>query len=254
MDQYTEGIYGDLNQLMSNIDDNIVEAQEEGDRNLAYNLTSYKEYLSRYKKASWIAGRTRAITEDMRVGLRGRGIDNMPTFFHVSAASYMEWIKKEKIIFTNQPALSPEATGIPALRRLLYHLPAQNNLNDLTTHVNVVIPTFIEKMKRASTQSDRDSGFRTLADEFDEKIRKLQLNDLLKQAKWSFACITFQSLGKVKDDVGAYKAQTKKIIKQDWFFFKGQTWNRVLKARGTIPKGASRAQGLQEGCSWNRDL
>jgi hypothetical protein len=253
MAQCSGGVYDNFKRIISDTEDQAAMAEEEGNGQEVV-LSKYKDYLARCKKAYKIAERSRDITATMATKLQGRGTEGMPAFFHISAASYMNWIKKEKIIFSNQPALSPSATGIPELRQFLYHLPTKNNLADVTAHVHIVVPTFIEKLKRAAIQSDRDAGFRTLADEFDQQVRGLRLNDLLSQAKFSFKFISLGCITKIRADMTAYKTQIKKTIKQEWFFFKGQTWNRVLKARGMIPKGASKAQGLKDGCNWNEDL
>lgn len=34
----------------------------------------------------------------------------------------------------------------------------------------------------------------------------------------------------------------------------GPTMNKILKCKGTVPPGTSRAKGLESGCDWNAEL
>lgn len=44
------------------------------------------------------------------------------------------------------------------------------------------------------------------------------------------------------------------MIENGLLRLRGQTWTKVLKFRGTLPRGASKAKGLEDGCSYNKDL
>jgi hypothetical protein len=58
-------------------------------------------------------------------------------------------------------------TGTPAIRKYLRDLPVEQNPKDYDCHINTTIPAFIDKMKRTVGESNRDGGFRVIAEEFD---------------------------------------------------------------------------------------
>lgn len=157
------------------------------------------------------------------------------------------------IIFTNQPALSVEMIGIPAIRQFLFAIPANQNLKDYERHINTVIPTFIEKIKRTVTDKDRDGGFITIADEFDWS-RAGFMEKLLSQAKSAFRDSSKNSMAKMAKDIPSFKEQIESKLTEEWFAQKAAVFTRVLKCRGVVPKNASKAKGLEEGCNWNREL
>lgn len=179
--------------------------------------------------------------------------DGKVQIIHTSTADYMNWIKSENIHFDRQPALSPEETGVPVIRRFLYDLPANNNLRDYTYHIKTVVPGFVEKLKRIITQADRNIGFVTIADNFDH-LRDRFMRDLVTQIKWHYLEYLKLSISKVRKDAKLYREGVNRKIHERWLLFKCASLNRILKGRGTVPKGVSKAQGLQAGVNWNQDL
>lgn len=228
-------------------------AEEEDDIIGRDTITKYKSYLQRCLKQRKITDRANDITLEISTKFQGRSANDLPDIFHASASDYMDSIKKTKIKFADQPALSPSMTGIPAIRQFLFSLPAQKNLDDYSTHVNVLVPAFIEKAKRATTESDRDAGFRTLADEFD-CMRHAFFKDFLSQTQCAFRNISKNCLDKMRADANTYKELVNKKLTKHWFALKGPTFNKILKCRGTVPQGASKAKGLENGCNWNKEL
>jgi hypothetical protein len=254
--QCSGSVYDHIKQEIIKVEDQIQEAEENDDspeqRDL---LNKYVAYLNRYMKSYKITERAKEISDTMittksRVWLTGEA----PEMFHISAASYMSWIKKEKILFSHQPALSPSQTGIPEIRRLLYNLPAQQNFEDVVSHVNISVPTFIEKLKRATTHSDRDVGFRTLADDFDSCVRRDGILKLSMQVRDFFFSQSKDSIRCMSKDAAAYKAQVDVIVRGGWLCLRAASLNTALKMKGTVPKGASKAAGLDAGCNWNLEL
>lgn len=173
--------------------------------------------------------------------------------FHTSTAEYMNWIKMENIPFDRLPGLSPEHTGVPAIRRFLYSLPASNNLRDYIQHIQNVVPAFAEKLKRIVSEEDRDVGFVTIADDFDH-LRRRYIGDLITQIKSHHQRYTNISIGKIKRDVKIFRESVNKLILNGWLTYAGPTFTRILKGRGTVPKGASKARGLERGVNWNQEL
>lgn len=165
----------------------------------------------------------------------------------------MEWIKPARINFKNHPSLPVEMTGIPAIRQFLYSLPAAQNIQDYEHHINGVIPNFIEKMKYTVNDSERSGGFETIALGF-EDIFKAFMERLLSQAKSSFQTASDGSVSKIQAGVPAMKDHVTELVKEDWNELKAAAFNRILKGGGAVPKGASKARGLENGANWNKDL
>jgi hypothetical protein len=216
-------------------------------------IDKYKSYLERTMKQKKVFDRAEDITPELAAKLQGRSAQSVPQIFHTSASEYMEWIKPSKISYKNQPSLSVDMTGIPAIRQFLYSLPAEQNLKDNDNQINAVLPTFIEKIKRTVTEADRDGGFLTIADEFDG-IRKDFMARMLSQAKSFFQSASDASINKIMVDVPNFKDQVTELYMEDWNELKAAAFNRILKCRGTVLKGVSKAKGLEQGTNWNKDL
>jgi hypothetical protein len=144
-------------------------------------------------------------------------------------------------------------TGIPAIRKYLRDLPAEQNLKDYERHINTAIPAFIDKIKRTVGETKRDGGFRVIAEEFD-RVRQVFMTRLLTQAKRSFQTISGLSMARMINDIPTFKERIEEFMTEDWFALKSGAWKRILKMRGTIPKGVSKAKGLEECSNWNKDL
>lgn len=54
-------------------------------------------------------------------------------------------------------------------------------------------------------------------------------------------------------EVTGYKEAIKEIM-DDWSNLKFGAFNKIVKSRGLVPKGLSKAQGLEGGADWNREL
>jgi hypothetical protein len=169
----------------------------------AHELTKYAIYLERKLKERKIDDRAKYISKDLTSKLTDRTKTSVE-IFHVSASEYMQWIARDKIRFSDQPTLSPEKTGIPAIRQLLYSLPAQKNLDDARKHIYSTLPAFIEKVNRVVVDSDRDVGFKNLADEFD-RFRQKDIALLLPECKKAFHDITQNCLEKVCKNDAIYR-------------------------------------------------
>jgi len=251
--QYKGEKYDQVNKMIQEAEDAATAAEEDDDSRMSDSLTRHKTYLERVRKQIKIVDRARDISKDLTDKLQDRSTTEVPQFFHISAAEYMKWIKREKLIFRDQPDLPPEMTGIPSVRRYLYDLPAQRNLTAYNFHMNIVVPAFIEKLKRVVTESDRDADFRTIADDFD-RLRTSFMGHLLVQTRSSFRSFSKTSINVIRAHTRAARQQVDHKIRKKWFLIKGQAFTKVLKARGNVPPGTSRAKELEQGCQWNMDL
>lgn len=193
------------------------------------------------------------ITVDLAKKLGGRRAADMPQFFHISAADYMVWIQREKTLFRDQLALTPELTGIPTIRKYFFDLPAQQNLTDYAYHINTIVPEYLEKLRRVVTQSDRDAGFLTIAEDFD-RFSDAEVKDMLSATQEFSRSFSKEGMSKLKGDALLCKRQLEIKLKKNWFVFKGPTFNKILKSKGIVDRGSSKARGLENGCNWDKEL
>ncbi|ORY15215.1 hypothetical protein BCR34DRAFT_478262 [Clohesyomyces aquaticus] len=253
MSQCSGSCYDPIKARIHIADDEATQAEEDDDAVKGDQIAKYKMHLERQLKQRKIEERAADISRELAIKLQGREKDDVPSCYHLSAADYMKWIKRDKILFRDQPALSPQMTGIPSLRQFLFALPAQKNLDSYTAHINVVVPALLENVKRVVTECDRDVGFRNLADEFDRvrdknmKMLDFELKKLLREA-------CDEGLVKWREQCEVCKEQVDGKLKKTWFMLKGPTFNKILKGRGVVLKGTSRARGLEDGCDWNLEL
>ncbi|KAL5117630.1 hypothetical protein ACEQ8H_004523 [Pleosporales sp. CAS-2024a] len=245
--------YEELNLLIDQADRDIASAEEAGEDAKCTQVSRYKEYLHRRKKSWVIAERARGISIKLGDAIKGPSSTDCIEIIHTSTSSYMLWIKNDKIAFKDQPALVPEETGVPKLRRFLFNLPATQNLRDMMHHINVAVPAYVDKLQRVVTQSDRDAGFTTIANDFDA-LRVRIVGDLEKQLKWHCLDFSCHSLAKVKKDVKAYKVVMETMIQKRWLTLRSPAFTRLLKCRGTVLKGVSKAKGLENTVNWNAEL
>lgn len=165
----------------------------------------------------------------------------------------MNWIISEKIPYDRQPALSPEDTGVPAIRRFLFNLPANQNLRAYAQMINVTVPAFIDKLKRVVSQSDRDAGFQTIANNCDS-MHEFCLHALSEQLKQNLLKASKVAMTKVKRDVSSYKLCIDERVRKQWVVLSASAFNRILKSKGNVPQGTSKAKGLEKDVHWNADL
>jgi hypothetical protein len=251
--QCTGGIYDELNQLTTRADEDVITAEETGEDAKVAQINRYKLYLQRSKKAHMIRDRAAEISDKLGATLEGLSSDGAVDIIHTSTSDYMNWIKSDRILFNNQPALSPEETGVPTIRRFLFNLPASQNFRDYNNHINFAVPAFVDKLKRVVTQSDRDAGFRTIADDFDN-LRSRFLRDMVAQLKWCYQNYVHISIKRVKRDASVYQSTLEKRIKSRWLTLRSPAFTRIVKSRGTVPQGTSKAKGLENAVNWNLDL
>jgi hypothetical protein len=234
-------------------DEDAMAADEEGEDAKVAQINRYKQYLQRCIKAQMINDRAKDISNKLGTTLQGFSSDGAVEIIHTSTADYMNWIKSDKIPFSSQPALSPEETGVPTIRKFLFNLPASHNFRDYNNHINVVVPAFLDKLKRVVTQSDRDAGFRTIAEDFDD-LRSRFIRDLVVSIKHVYLRYLDISMKKVKRDVGAYKKAVKTLIQNRWLTLPNAAFTKLLKSRGKVLQGVSKAKGLENTVNWNSEL
>ncbi|OAL48292.1 hypothetical protein IQ07DRAFT_681710 [Pyrenochaeta sp. DS3sAY3a] len=246
-------IYARIDQLLKQADINAQQAEEDDDSTKIVLADRYKQYLIRRKKGLAIHQRAIKVTNDLGATLQGPLPQDQIEIFNTSASDYMNWIQSDKISYDSQPALSPEDTGVPALRRFLFNLPANQNLRACDQMINVTLPAFIDKLKRVVSPSDRDVGFQTIADECNS-MHELCLRALSEQLKHTLLNASIVAMTKAKRDVPAYKLCIDERVRKQWVVLSASVFNRILKSKGNVPKGTSKAKGLERSIHWNADL
>jgi hypothetical protein len=216
-------------------------------------LQMYQTYLDRYLLQLFVKDRAERISASLAQTLNGRSSNEVVQVFHISAHNYLKWVAGPKISFLEQPPLPPSLTGIPSLRQYLIDVLAPKKYDEIAQHVHVWIPNFIEKIKRVMNQDDRNEGLKTLAQAFDKLVDGL-IKDLLSQAKRIFRKVFHDTFAKIRSHTYTYKQQVDDMIEDGFSRLRGPTWAKVLKLRGTLPPRASKAKGLEGGCSYNKDL
>jgi hypothetical protein len=77
---------------------------------------------------------------------------------------------------------------------------------------------------------------------------------VLSGAKAQFQKASNASIEKISPDLQTYKENIHDLVHDDWFNLRSPAFNRILKNRGIVPKGLSKARGLEGGADWNKDL
>lgn len=197
--------------------------------------------------------RNTQVIQELSGKFHGKEPNDSVQIFPISAGEYMSWIKKNKLRFDGQPTLSPTDTGIPKLRQTLMRYPADQNLKSYKEFVFVDLPYFIDKVKRVTTDTDRDIDFKNIADDFDNHRIKI-IPKILDFAKKLYQNCTDTGMEHMRTQLARYKKQVDNMVNNQWTSKKGPTWNMILKFQGSIPPGASKAKGLEQGCDWCLDL
>lgn len=120
--------YDEIKQRISEVEDQTEAAEENDNAQQAGLLSKYKTYLERYMKCEKIMERANDTSDNMTTKARNWPTGEAPEFFHISAASYMNWIKKDKILFSNQEALLPLQTRNPSNTQVLVSSPGRAKL------------------------------------------------------------------------------------------------------------------------------
>lgn len=213
----------------------------------------YGKYLQRYLLQRFVTERSARISSDIGAKLNGRSASEILQVFHISAHNSLQWVAGSETSFHEQPPLPPSLTGIPEVRQYLFSVLAPKKYNEITTHAHVWLPNFIEKIKRVTDRTDRHRSFATAAKSV-EKLRDELMPDLLAQAKRLFRGQFRTAYAKAFNEIGLYKQQVDKKIRNDLFGYHGMTWSKILKFGGTLPPRASKAKGLEDGCSYNKEF
>jgi hypothetical protein len=135
--------------------------QSTGDKSFA---RAYRDYLLKEARRAFIEREANIV----RLSMHEKGVDVLP----VSATEYQSHLGCEDA--DEQPKISPEATGLPQLRRYLFHLPAQTNFRTLRHHVFETLPDIVGRIQRINKKFESDGGSEHMRQKFDENLPGLR--------------------------------------------------------------------------------
>ncbi|KAF2015535.1 hypothetical protein BU24DRAFT_480282 [Aaosphaeria arxii CBS 175.79] len=229
-----------------------IEALDDGDDEQDRLLTNYSAYLNLQRKAMKHAQRRASIN----LKFNGKFEDIIGTddvrIFHISATEYLKWITRPKYPYAQQPELSPEDTGVPALRKYLFDLPAASNLRDWRYQVFNELDSFLEKIDRVVNEKDRSEGFKTLAADFAAYRTKFRAK--MQKGIGSYLETSLENLMSDPIANSTFRDEINNLVQSQWLKYPYGAFNRVLRDGGCVTKGMSQAQSLVDGVDWNKDL
>ncbi|KAF2112543.1 hypothetical protein BDV96DRAFT_664124 [Lophiotrema nucula] len=244
--------FDEINAQLEWADAKIIQAIEDGDDDEQRDLGHYQTYLKRERKSLRVSQRRQKIDHQFEGKFEDLCGTEQVKVFHVSSAEYLKWISRPKIPFALQADLSPEMTGLPELRKHLYHLPVSYNFRDLRTQVFSEVNSYLDQIDRVINQKDRSEGFKILAKEFVEHHETLIKH--LKQGVEELLVRFEEILTTRNTPVNAYYRQRIEDLVERWYGLNHGPFNKILKAKGYLPAMASKAKGLENGCNWNKEL
>jgi hypothetical protein len=127
-------------------------------------LDAYRDYLFKEARGAYIEREARIVS----LSMEDKGVD----ILSVSAREYSLCTDVAELAEEDgeRPSLTPEATGLPRLRRYLFHLPAQTNYRTLHYHVFETLPDILTRVQRILEKFDGDEGYTQMREYFAEQL------------------------------------------------------------------------------------
>lgn len=252
------------NMAMTATDDGDEEQEVENLRRRS-RLENYDTYLTRQLLCLKITERKRSIDSDYAVNRFSDVIGNAQQpdqhndqhklrMFHTSVPEYMKLTARDFIPFKAQSSLSPELTGVPAIRKYLFNIPADSNLRDLRNHVYTEVNCCLDNIDRVVYTENRSEGFQILAAEIKTKKDAFMV-DVASGLKKSFKDASEIINDMTAPEMAVYRQNIDTLIEDYWLkSYTYATFNKIMKQKGYVLKGTSKAPALKEGCNLNQEL
>jgi hypothetical protein len=129
----------------------------------ASHIRAYKEYILKEARRAYIEREAAVVQQQMQA----KGVEVLS----VSARQYALCVDP---LQDEEPKISPEATGIPALRRYLFSVPAQTNYRALHHHVFETLPDLVVQIKRILEKFSNDEDYARMRVLVIEQVAKLR--------------------------------------------------------------------------------
>jgi hypothetical protein len=126
-------------------------------------VRAYKEYILREARRAFIEREAAIVEQQMQT-----------KHVEVLSVSAREYALCVDPLQDEEPKISPEATGIPALRRYLFTLPAQTNYRTLHHHVFETLPDLVVQIKRILDKFSNSEDYTRMRVLVIEQLAKLR--------------------------------------------------------------------------------
>ncbi|KAF2643057.1 hypothetical protein P280DRAFT_467149 [Massarina eburnea CBS 473.64] len=215
-------------------------------------LEAYHVHLMQVAQYAFIHKRAR----DMEKEMRNKYLSEDPNpiqVFSVSASMYLDWLKVRQ---KERPFLSPEMTGIPALRKFLLGLSAETNYQEYRNHVFLKLPRFLGKLRRVAHDENKDGAYAVIRPRFQELVANLE-----NHLQASFEEFRKEGISPVWTDSSEKGNRLENIVSivKEWGDgTRWNTYNKVLREKGMVRKTTAQKYVLPGknfgSINWNEDI
>jgi hypothetical protein len=154
--------------------------------------------------------------------------------FSVSAEMHMEWECRD--LFDKDPPLNKEDCGILSLRRFLYELPAQSNLQSYQDHVFKTLPHLLDTGNLVFETHTEDEGYAEMRQDLARQI-PLLLENLNRLATQQIALTVTNPWSTYEAD--SLEVRVQRLIEQEWVHRKihWKGFEKMMKENGIPVNG-----------------
>ncbi|KAJ4317470.1 hypothetical protein N0V94_004929 [Neodidymelliopsis sp. IMI 364377] len=200
----------ELQQHLTNVEATIARRTKD----MSY-LRAYRDYLLKEARSAYIKRESEIVNLKLQ--------DNCVDILAVSARQYS--LCMDAFQDDEKPKLTPEATGIPQLRRYLFSLPAQTNYRTLHYHVFETLPDIVAQIQRILEK---------VRTNIDSVAKSLPANRVIEP--WNMAA------DKIRINLGL-KAVVQALAHPIVYY---STFNKMLKENGIPTVGAGLGLNLNQ--------
>ena len=230
---------------------------QKSDKRMIRQLSRYESYVIRQMKEAFVLDRARDLQTQIPDTLKELSDRNLADqisairVFSVSSAQYMRYAENGEFLFDQAPELSIEATGIPALRRHLLSLAADQNLRDYQAHVREFFPGLVAKIRRV-VDPNRSEGFKVIAKAFISTIKyaAIEFDTVLTRCLNELGEQILQVLLEDRDHYLECLDQEA----ENWAGIKYFTFRKMVREHGILVPGASKVSKMRRGYNINRNI
>ncbi|KAH6629557.1 hypothetical protein C7974DRAFT_454348 [Boeremia exigua] len=198
-------------------------------------LVDYRDYLLKEARMAYIQREKDIVS----LQLQDRGVD----ILSVSARQYSICTDAEQD--DEKPKLTPAATGIPQLRRYLFHLPAQTNYRTLHYHVFETLPDIVRQIQRILEKFGDDEGYAQMREYLTERL--LQVHSSIRMLATSLPTERVSQPfieGGVKSRINTGLKAVVQTLASPFLYY--PTFSKMLKENGIPVNGAGLGRNLNQ--------
>ncbi|KAF2996845.1 hypothetical protein E8E13_003719 [Curvularia kusanoi] len=240
-DQLCTGIRNHINRIADDpfpqIKQNLTDAEEiskGGTEDKAF-VRAYKDYLFKEARDAYIQREANIV----RLSMQDKGVD----ILSISASEYQLCLGNEDDDEDEKPKLTPHATGLPQLRRYLFHLPAQTNFRTLHHHVFETLPDIAGHIQRILEKFEDDDRYAQMRENLHERLPFLRtsLEDLATSLPHEHAIGPFLE-PEVKACINSGLSQFVQSLSSPALYY--ATFSKMLRENGIPTNGKGLGKNL----------